>query len=219
LTSSSRGMPNDAIEGVAIGDLIELVAAGDVLHCPVCLGRLCEGDPRRHDIGRAEAPIGRVLVPRHEGRIARLLDEELGGPHSRAGPCRSSTASRMELHRTSSASQATAGEIYWRISAVERPARPLLERLEPPPGTRSFGSLNNACYGSRRPQRGGQDLQPSHQFRSAARGAKRNPNRVWLSFRNTECLCSDDSKSLPLHVRCKFRPTAAAAKESKCGAR
>jgi hypothetical protein len=80
LTSSSRGMPNDAIEGVAIGDLIELVAAGDVFHCPVCLGRLCEGDPRRHDIGRAEAPIGRVLVPRHEGRIARLLDEEVGGP-------------------------------------------------------------------------------------------------------------------------------------------
>jgi hypothetical protein len=24
--------------------------------------------------------MGRVLVPRHEGRISRLLDEEVGGP-------------------------------------------------------------------------------------------------------------------------------------------
>ena len=33
--------------------------------------------------------------------------------------------------------------------ALERPARPPLERLERPPGTRSFGSLNNASYGRR----------------------------------------------------------------------
>ena len=67
-------------EGVAMGDLIKLVAPGDVLHCPVRLGRWCEGDPRRHDIGGAEAPISRVLVPRHKGRIGRLLDKEVGGP-------------------------------------------------------------------------------------------------------------------------------------------
>jgi hypothetical protein len=67
-------------EGVAMGDLVELVAAGDVLHCPFRLGRFCEGDPRRHDIGLTQAPISRVLVPRHEGRIGRLLDEEVGGP-------------------------------------------------------------------------------------------------------------------------------------------
>ena len=40
-------------EGVAMRDLIELVAAGDVLHCPVRLGRLGEGDPGGHDIGGA----------------------------------------------------------------------------------------------------------------------------------------------------------------------
>src|ERR1700680_1197769 len=33
-------------EGIAMGDLIELVAAGDVLHRPVRLGRFCEGDLR-----------------------------------------------------------------------------------------------------------------------------------------------------------------------------
>jgi hypothetical protein len=42
-------------EGVAMGDLIELVAAGDVLHCPIRLGRWCEGDPRRHNIGLTQA--------------------------------------------------------------------------------------------------------------------------------------------------------------------
>ena len=67
-------------EGVAMGDLIELVAARDVLDRPVRLGPWCEGDPRRHDIGFAEPPIGRVLVPRHEGLIGRLLDEEVAGP-------------------------------------------------------------------------------------------------------------------------------------------
>jgi len=60
-----------------MGDLVELVAAGDVLHRPV---RFCEGDPRGHDILCAETPICRVLVPRHEGRIGRLLDEEVGRP-------------------------------------------------------------------------------------------------------------------------------------------
>ena len=67
-------------EGVAMGDLVELLAAGDVLHRPVRLGRFCEGDPRGHDILCAETPICRVLVARHEGRIGRLLDEEVGRP-------------------------------------------------------------------------------------------------------------------------------------------
>ena len=38
-------------EGVAMRDLIELVASGNVLHCPIRLGRWCESDPRRDDIG------------------------------------------------------------------------------------------------------------------------------------------------------------------------
>src|SRR5271166_3755278 len=82
-TSPITSWPRQEIvfgEGVAVGDLIELVAAGDVLHCPVRLGRWCEGDPRCHNIGLTQAPIGRILMPRHEGRIGRLLDEEVGGP-------------------------------------------------------------------------------------------------------------------------------------------
>jgi len=64
-TSPITSWPRQEIvfgEGVAVGDLIELVAAGDVLHRPVRLGRLCECDPRRRDIGLTQAPIGRVLV-------------------------------------------------------------------------------------------------------------------------------------------------------------
>jgi len=67
-------------EGVAVGNLIELVAAGDVLHRPVGLGSFREGDPGCHDVGPAQTPISRILVPGDEGRIGRLLDEEVGGP-------------------------------------------------------------------------------------------------------------------------------------------
>jgi hypothetical protein len=104
-----------------MGDLIELVALGDVLHCPVRLGRFCEGDPRRHDIGSAQAPIGRVLVPRHKGRIGRLLDEEVGGPAQEIRAVEILEASRMELHRTSSASQANSRCDLWRISPLSGP--------------------------------------------------------------------------------------------------
>ena len=40
-------------ESVAMGNLSELVAAGNVLHCPIRLGRRREGHPRRDDIGGA----------------------------------------------------------------------------------------------------------------------------------------------------------------------
>ena len=63
-----------------MGDLIELVAARDVFHCPVGFGRFREGDPGCHDVGPAQTPISGVLVPGHEGRIGRLFDEEVGGP-------------------------------------------------------------------------------------------------------------------------------------------
>src|ERR1700730_10632700 len=67
-------------EGVAVGNLIELVAAGDVLHRPVRLDGFREGEPGCHDVGAAQTPISGILVPGHEGRIGRLLDEEVGGP-------------------------------------------------------------------------------------------------------------------------------------------
>src|SRR5471030_3101263 len=36
--------------------------------------------PYRHHVGRAQAPVGRILVPRHEAGIRRFLDEEAGAP-------------------------------------------------------------------------------------------------------------------------------------------
>jgi len=33
-----------------------------------------------HDVGPAQTPISGILAPGHEGRIGRLLDEEVGGP-------------------------------------------------------------------------------------------------------------------------------------------
>src|SRR6516164_5698359 len=43
---------------VAMRDLVELVAAGDYLHRTVPGVRSGKGDPRRHHIGLAQAPIG-----------------------------------------------------------------------------------------------------------------------------------------------------------------
>jgi len=136
-------------KGVAVGDLIELVAAGDVLHRPVRLGRRCEGDPRRHDIGLTQAPTGGVLVPRHQGRIGRLVDEEVGGPAQeiRAVEILDRVADRAAPHEFGEPGKQQVR--FMAQIALERPARPPLERFERPPGTRSFGSLNNASYGSR----------------------------------------------------------------------
>jgi hypothetical protein len=119
-------------KGVAMGDLIELVAARDVLHCPVRLGRFCEGDPRRHDIGGTEAPIGRVLVPRHEGRIGRLLDEEVGGPAQQIRAVKildrvQDGAAPHELGEPGKQQVRFMAHI-----ALERRAGAPLERLEPP---------------------------------------------------------------------------------------
>jgi hypothetical protein len=58
-------------ESVAMRDLIELVAAGNVLHCSVRLGSRCEGHPRRHDIG--------VLVTRTAGNLRERVIPMQGG--------------------------------------------------------------------------------------------------------------------------------------------
>ncbi len=125
-------------EGVAMGDLIELVAAGDVLHCPVRLGRLCEGDPRRHDIGLAQAPIGRVLVPRHKGQIGRFLDEEVGVPAQkiRAVEILDGVEDRAAPHELGEPGKQQVR--FMAHIALERPARPPLERLESPPELRGL---------------------------------------------------------------------------------
>ena len=60
-------------------DLLD-VGPRDHAHGPALDGALRERDPRGHHVRLAQAPVGRVLVPRHEGRVARLLDEEARAP-------------------------------------------------------------------------------------------------------------------------------------------
>jgi len=118
-------------EGVTMRNLIELVAAGDVLHRPVRLGRWCEGDPRRHDIWGAEAPIGRVLVPQHKGRISRLLDKEIGGPvqQIRAVEILDRVEDGAVPHQLGEPGKEQV--LFMAQIALERPAGPPLERPEP----------------------------------------------------------------------------------------
>jgi hypothetical protein len=97
---------------------------------PFALGCWCEGNPRRHDIGFTQAPIGGVLVPRHKGRIGRLLDEEVGGPAQQirtveildgvedgAAPHERGEPDKQQVR-------------FMAHIAPERPAHPPLERLE-----------------------------------------------------------------------------------------
>ena len=68
------------VEGVAMGDLVQLVGARDHAHGPVGGIAVGEGDPGGDDVGGIEAPVGGILVPGHEAGIARLLDEEAAAP-------------------------------------------------------------------------------------------------------------------------------------------
>ena len=67
-------------EGVAMLELVLEMAARPELHGAAfdrCVG---EGDPGGDHVVGAQPPIGRVLVPRHEGRRPRLLGEEGRAP-------------------------------------------------------------------------------------------------------------------------------------------
>jgi hypothetical protein len=66
----------------AMRDLIELVAAGDVLHCPVRLGRRCEGDLRRHDIGGIDLGLGYSItrLARHPDDVGKQGQARISGP-------------------------------------------------------------------------------------------------------------------------------------------
>ena len=46
---------------------------------------LGQGHPGGDDVRTGQPPVGRVLVPGHEGRRARFLDEEVGGPAQEVG--------------------------------------------------------------------------------------------------------------------------------------
>ncbi len=58
---------------------------GQNLMAPLSTGGIGKGNPRGDDLVGAEAPVGSVLVPRHEGRRARLLDEEGAAPAEDVG--------------------------------------------------------------------------------------------------------------------------------------
>src|ERR1700741_1377101 len=61
-------------------DLVELVADGDYLHRRVPGIGWSKGDQSRHDVGLAQAPIGRILVPGDKGWVCLLLDKEIRRP-------------------------------------------------------------------------------------------------------------------------------------------
>src|SRR5205809_6309663 len=72
-------------EGVAVRDL-RAMRAWHHAHRAVLHGGVRERHPRRDDVGLAEAPVGRVLVPGHVRRIPRLLDEEARAPAEEVRP-------------------------------------------------------------------------------------------------------------------------------------
>jgi hypothetical protein len=73
------------VESVGVLDLLQM-RAGDELHAAGHLVGRRHRDPGGRDVGRGEAPIGRVLVPGDEAGILRLLDEETGVPAQDIGP-------------------------------------------------------------------------------------------------------------------------------------
>ena len=68
------------VEGVHVGQLIDLVAAGNHLHIAALFGHVGQCDPGRDHFVRVQAPIGGVLVPGDEARTVGFLDEEVGVP-------------------------------------------------------------------------------------------------------------------------------------------
>lgn len=71
-------------EGVAMRHLLD-VGARHHAHRAALDGALGEGHPRGHHVRLAEPPVGRVLVPGHEGRVPRFLDEEARAPAEEVG--------------------------------------------------------------------------------------------------------------------------------------
>ena len=74
------------VERVAMLDLLLEVAARPEFHRAAFDRRIGEGDPGGDHVVGAQPPIGRVLVPRHEGGRLRLLGEEGRAPAKNIGP-------------------------------------------------------------------------------------------------------------------------------------
>src|SRR5262249_56885150 len=63
-------------------DMLELSAMRTRNHAHAAVRPIArrEGDPGGDDLRLAQAPVGRILVPRYESGIARLLYEKAGAP-------------------------------------------------------------------------------------------------------------------------------------------
>ena len=72
-------------EGLAVGNLVELVGAGRKPHGAGFDGAGRKRDPGGDHVGGAEAPVGRVLVPGNECRVVRVLGEEERRPAEDVG--------------------------------------------------------------------------------------------------------------------------------------
>src|SRR5476649_2408334 len=67
------------VERVLVLELAKMRARHEFHAAVQEIGRR-ERHPHRHHVGRTQAPVGRILVPRHEAGIRRFLDEEAGAP-------------------------------------------------------------------------------------------------------------------------------------------
>ena len=92
---------------------------------------LCSGerDPRGHDFGLVETPVVESWCHDHEGRVARFLDEEVGGPAEEVRHHRGLDRVDDVVVRTRSASHEKSRATVAQV-ALERPAGLLLELLE-----------------------------------------------------------------------------------------
>ena len=74
------------MERVDVLEVILRLRAGQELHAPAFEVGGRKRHPGGHHVVLAETPVERILVPGHETRAVRLLDEEIGGPAQQIGP-------------------------------------------------------------------------------------------------------------------------------------
>src|SRR5258707_11505781 len=86
-------------------ELAELVRARNHLHAAGLDRGVGERNPGGHLQGRLEAEVGRILVPAHIGRVARVLGPDREMEQRISGPITAPTASRMAGWWTISSTQ------------------------------------------------------------------------------------------------------------------
>ena len=68
-------------ESVTVGNLVQLMRSGNDSHRPVLVNALAKGNPGRNNIGWLQSPVCRILMPRNEAGIPRLLDKKAAAPN------------------------------------------------------------------------------------------------------------------------------------------